>query len=88
MLVERPAESQPDSKATLQWVGSVVVVVERLKSTTSNHNLFYPPPRPPPAGSCLLRYNIFFCRGLVVSGMVTTAKGAVLNLLDDVDRFG
>ncbi|CAN0390563.1 unnamed protein product, partial [Ectocarpus sp. 12 AP-2014] len=27
-------------------------------------------------------------RGLVVSGMVDTARGAVLNLLDDVDRFG
>eukprot|EP00903_Cladosiphon_okamuranus_P020327 g18650.t1 len=27
-------------------------------------------------------------RGLLVSGMVDTARGVVLNLLDDVDRFG
>ncbi|CAM9549185.1 unnamed protein product, partial [Choristocarpus tenellus] len=27
-------------------------------------------------------------RGLLVSGMVETARGAVLNLLDDVDQFG
>ena len=27
-------------------------------------------------------------RGLLVSGMVDTARGAVLNLLDDIDRFG
>lgn len=27
-------------------------------------------------------------RGLLVSGMVDTAVGVVLNLLDDVDRFG
>lgn len=38
-------------------------------------------------------FSCFFCRsadrrGLLVSGMVDTARGAVLNLLDDVDRFG